>query len=118
MKIFLLSFFILLIPSTISFAEETVTKRINLPGASLEQEITYSTSEADYNATRDTILAKLKAGDASAAVNPRWGPWMRVKTTATIGFEVKGVGASDGHAKLRQISAAEEALYTFEQKTK
>jgi hypothetical protein len=97
-----------------ALGEETLVSSVDLPGASLSQEITYSTSKADYDETRDRILARLQAGDRDALVNPRNGPWMRVETTATIGFEYKGVGSSQGRKNLRQISAAEEALYRYE----
>jgi hypothetical protein len=81
----------------------------------MEQEVTYSPSKAEYENTRDQTLIRLRAGDNSAMVNPRNGPWMRVETTAKIGFELKGVGLAEGRKNLRQISAAEEALFRFQE---
>lgn len=94
-------------------AEEIVVERVDLPGASLNQEVTYSTTRNDYDAKRDSILKRLKAGDASAFVNEP-DPWKRVETTATIGIAFKGMGTSSGRKNIRQISASEEALYLFE----
>ncbi|MBY5453932.1 hypothetical protein HFO91_30605 [Rhizobium leguminosarum] len=94
-------------------ADEKVVTAVNLPGASLDQEVTYHPSKAEYEAARDEVLKRLKAGDNTAFVNPADGPWMIVETTATIGLEYKGVGASQGRKHLRQVSAAEDALYLF-----
>lgn len=98
----------------IALPEETIVRSIGLPGASLDQEVTYHPTRADYEAARDEVLRKLRAGDPSARVNPAAGPWMRAETTAMIGFAVKGIGASEGRKDYRQISAAEEALFLFE----
>jgi hypothetical protein len=95
-------------------AEETIRTTISLPGASLEQEVTYSTTKSDYESVRDGILKRLKEGDPTAMVNPTDGPWMKAETTAMIGLEVKGVGVSQGKVHKRQISAAEEAFYIFQ----
>jgi hypothetical protein len=97
-----------------TLAEEIVVTSVDLPGASLSQEVTYSPSKAAYEEARDSVLKRLKEGDKTAFVNPQTGPWMRVETTATIGFEYKGFGSGEGRKHLRQISAAEEALYKFE----
>ncbi|WP_451982625.1 hypothetical protein [Azospirillum endophyticum] len=96
-------------------AEETIVENVDLPGASLHQEVTYSTTRSDYNDKRDSILKRLKKGDSSAFVNDP-NPWKRVETTATIGIAFKGVGTSSGKKNIRQISASEEALYLFENK--
>ena len=95
-------------------ADETLVSSVDLPGASLSQEVTYSPTKAEYDRVRDETLARLKKGDLSARVNPTNGPWMRVETTAKIGFSVKGVGVSNGTKTLRQITAAEEALFRLE----
>ncbi|RWB26417.1 hypothetical protein [Mesorhizobium sp.] len=96
-------------------AEETVVKSVNLLGiASMDLEVVYNTSEADYLKTRDDILERLKGGDPTAAVNPADGPWMHVETIAKIGFEIKDVGLAQGKKHLRQVSAAEEALSLYE----
>jgi hypothetical protein len=79
----------------------------------MDQEVTYSTSQADYESTRDAILKRMKNGDQTAFVNPSNGPWMRVETTAKIGIELKGIGVSQGRKNLRQITAAEEALFLY-----
>lgn len=97
-----------------ALAEETIVSTVDLPGASLEQEITYSTSRADYESARDKTLERMKNADNTAFVNPKDGPWMRVETTAEIGLSIKGVGTSEGRKYLRQISAAEEALFLYE----
>lgn len=96
-------------------AAETIVDNVDLPGASLNQEVTYSTTRNDYNKTRDAILKRMKAGDASAFVNEP-SPWKRVETTATIGVAFKSIGTSSGRKNIRQISASEEALYLFENK--
>lgn len=100
--------------STIISGEEIVVESVSLPGASLEQEVTYSTTKTDYEATRDAILERLRAADPTARVNPADGPWKRVETTAKIGISIKDVGIAKGRVHLRQISAAEEALFLFE----
>ena len=97
-----------------ALADETRVESVNLPGASLSQEVTYHPSKNEYEHVRIDTLERLKAGDSTALVNPRNGPWKRVETTATIGFEYKGVGTSSGRKLLRQISAAEEALFEFD----
>ncbi|WP_298280507.1 hypothetical protein [uncultured Bradyrhizobium sp.] len=99
---------------TVTNAQQTYVESVNLPGASLEQEVTYYPSKGEYERARDGILVRLKAGDKTAFVNDKNGPWMRVETTAKLGFELKGVGVSQGRKNLRQVSAAEEALYQFE----
>lgn len=97
-----------------AYAEETVVSKSSLPGVSMEQRITYSTTKADYEATRADVLRRLRKNDASAMLNPENGPWMRVETTAMIGIAIKGIGIEQGRVHLRQITAAEEALYLFE----
>lgn len=97
-----------------AFCEETVIRKLSLPFASIEQRVTYSTTESDYNHTRDQILMRLKAGVKSALVNPQDTPWLRAETTLTIGIAYEGYGIDKGRVRLRQVSAAEEALYLFE----
>ena len=104
---------LMLCSSNLSFAEETVIRSIDLPGASLSQEVIYSSTMKDYEYERDKILEQLKSGKLNSMVNPRDGAWMRVETTATIGFSYQGAGSSKGRKNFRQISAAEEALYRF-----
>jgi hypothetical protein len=103
--------------TSVALADETRVEDVNLPGASLSQEVTYHPSKEEYEHVRVDTLERLKAGHSSALVNPRNGPWKRVETTAKIGFEYKGVGTSSGRKLLRQISAAEDALFEFD-KTK
>jgi hypothetical protein len=95
-------------------ADETLVESINLPGASVDQNVTYHPSKTEYEQARDGVLTRLRQGDATARVNPADGPWMRVVTTAKIGFEYRGVGSASGRKHVRQISSAEEALYIFE----
>lgn len=97
-----------------SVAEETVIASLSLPFASMEQEVTYSTSKADYDKVRDDTLARMKEGDASAFVNPSDGPWLRAETVAKIGIEVSGMGGAVGKKNVRQVTAAEAALYLYE----
>lgn len=97
-----------------AFADEILVESVNLPGASMDQDVTYHPSKSEYERARDDVLSRLKQGDATARVNPADGPWMRVETTAKIGIEYKGAGSTSGRKHVRQISAAEEALYTFE----
>lgn len=104
---------VILMWSSCAVAEETVVESVNLPGASLTQEVTYSTTRDDYNKTRDDIPARMKKDDNSAFVN-KPDPWKHVETTATVGIEFKGFGTSSGKKNIRQISASEEALYLFE----
>lgn len=102
----------LLVSMIHAHAEETTVDQVDLPGASLHQEVTYSSTRKDYNDTRDAILKRMKAGDKSAFVNnPE--PWKLVETTATIGVAYKGVGSSSGKKNIRKVSASEEALYLF-----
>lgn len=108
-----IAFAIINVASITAWAEEIVVENVNLPGASLSQEVTYSTTRADYNEEMYNILTRMKQGDNSAFVNSP-NPWKRVETTATIGVEFKGVGVSSGKKNIRQISASEEALYRFE----
>lgn len=114
-KMFYTLLFIVLL-SSLSYAEEIVIRSVDLPGASADQEITYHPSLAEYERVRDEILARLRKREPSAMVNPSDGPWMRVETTAKIGFSYYGIGAASGKKKIRQITAAEEALYLFERK--
>lgn len=103
-----------LVGSSLACADEVVVRSIDLPGASMYQEVTYSPDRRTYESTRDAILVHLEKGDDTARVNPVDGPWMLVETTAEIGLAVKGVGTFSGRKHLRRVSAAEEALYRFE----
>jgi hypothetical protein len=103
--------FMLAVPA---LADEVVIQSVDLPGASLAQEVTYHPSKAAYIKARDEQLKRLKDGVASAMVNPSDGPWMIVETTAKIGIEFKGMGVSQGRKHLRRVTAAEEALYRYE----
>ena len=103
--------------ATLCHAQEIYIEKVLLPGAGLDQEVTYYPTKADYEAARADILERLNKGDQTAMVNPTEGPWRRVETTATIGFSYKGVGTSSGRKYLRQMTAAEEALYLFESGT-
>ena len=60
--------------STVALADEKFVQGYHLPGASMEQEITYHPTKAEYIATRDGILKRLKASDKTALVNPMDGP--------------------------------------------
>lgn len=98
-----------------ALSSEILIEKVELPGATIEQEVTYSTSKNDYEAARDLRLSRMRRGDVGAFVNDP-EPWRRVETTATIGFEYKGFGSASGRMNIRQISAAEEALFLFERK--
>jgi hypothetical protein len=115
-KYVLSTLFVAAFAVVVCLAEETIVSSVDLPGASMDQEVTYSPTKAEYERVRDETLARLRAGDNSAMVNPHNGPWMRVETTAKIGFEFKGIGVAQGRKHLRQISAAEEALYKYQNK--
>ena len=52
-------------------AEERVVLKSWLPSASVEQEITYSSSKAEYEEVRDAILERLKSEDPLRSVNSR-----------------------------------------------
>ena len=95
-------------------AEEIVIGYGGLPGASIENEIYYSTSEDDYNDTLEEILDGLKDGDEDYLVNPADGPYRIVQTTAKVGISYRGVGFGKGRKHLRQVSAADEAFFKFE----
>jgi|GEM_PF-3715696 len=96
------------------FAQEIVIKSVHLPGASMEQEVTYYPSEQEYELFRDSVLKSLRAGDPEAFVNPIDAPWMRAETSAKIGIAYQGVGVAKGRKNIRQITASEEALLLFE----
>jgi hypothetical protein len=108
------AFFVLFGTCAYSIADETYVMSYELPGASMEQEITFHPSKDTYLHARDDILKRLKASDNTAMSNPKDGPWVLVETTAKIGLSYKGVGASSGRKNLRQISAADEALFLFD----
>lgn len=101
------------VPS-LSQAEETVVRKAWLPFglADVEQTLIFDPSEAEYNSARDDALTRLRAGESLN--NPIDGPWVRIETTATVGFEIEGIGSSSGTTKYRQITAAEDALFQFE----
>lgn len=94
--------------------QETVVKRVWLPFASLETEVTYHPSKKAYEKLRDDTLAGLRACDPAAFFNPAEGPWKHAETTAEVGIDVRGVGASTGRKLVREIPAAEDALEMFE----
>jgi hypothetical protein len=95
-------------------AEEIIIRETELPFASMTQEIIYSTSQKQYDLERDFILKKLRERDFSVMQNPSGGSTKIVQTTAMIGISWKGVGTSEGRKHLRKITAAEEALFLFE----
>ncbi|MBB3399715.1 hypothetical protein FHT71_006438 [Rhizobium sp. BK060] len=68
MRVVVLGLTFLLLPLVAS-GEETVVESVNLPGASLSQEVTYSTTRGDYNDVRDSVLDRMKKGDKSAFVS-------------------------------------------------
>ena len=94
--------------------QETVVKRVWLPFASLETEVTYHPSKKAYEKLRNDTLAGLRACDPAAFFNPAEGPWKHAETTAEVGIDVRGVGASTGRKLVREIPAAEDALEMFE----
>jgi hypothetical protein len=104
----------LLFAGSLADAEEIVVRKGWLPFgiAGIEQELTFHPSEREYNLVRDQTIAKLKNGEA--VVNFADGPWVRIETTATVGFEIEGLGSSSGATSIRQITAVEDALYRFE----
>lgn len=106
-----------------AIGEEIVNRSVSLPGATMEQKVIYHPTEAEYLEARATRLQALKDGDPSAMVNPTDGPWMIVETTAMVGIEigvdfpglsVGSIGAMEGRTHLRRITAAEDALFRFE----
>jgi hypothetical protein len=98
-------------------ADETVNRTITLPGAEADQAVIFHPSEKEYNSAREQRLRLLEAKDPSGCVNSQDGPWMQVQTTAKIGFSIKGVGVLEGKTHVRQVSAAEEALFLYEKRT-
>lgn len=95
-------------------AQETVVKRVWLPFASLETEVTYHPSEKAYEKLRDDTLARLRACDPAAFFNPADGPWKQAETTAELEIDLRVAGVSKGRTLVREISAAEDALELFE----
>ena len=93
---------------------ETVFKRVWLPFASLETEVTYHPSEKAYEKLRDDTLARLRACDPAAFFNPADGPWKQAETTAELEIDLRVAGVSKGRTLVREISAAEDALELFE----
>ena len=93
---------------------ETVVKRVWLPFASLETEVTYHPSEKAYEKLRDDTLARLRACDPAAFFNPADGPWKQAETTAGLELDLRVAGVSKGRTLVREISAAEDALELFE----
>ncbi len=82
-----------------------------------------NTSEAEYLEAREDKLDQLRQGNPEAMVNPADGPWMVAETTAMIGLEVDlgliglslgTISAMEGRTNLRQIAAAEDALFRYE----
>ena len=94
--------------------QETVVKRVWLPFASLETEVTYHPSEKTYEKLRDDTLARLRACDPAAFFNPADGPRKRAETTAELDLDLRIAGVSTGRTLVREISAAEDALELFE----
>ena len=94
--------------------QDTVVKRVWLPFASLETEVTYHPSEKAYEKARDDTLAGLRACDPAAFFNPVEGPWKQAETTGELGIDLGIVGASKARTLVREISAAEDALELFE----
>lgn len=91
-------------------AAEVITRHVSLLGmATADQTIVFDPSESAYKAAYRKQFDLLKAGDASACANR--GPWMQVVTDAQVGIEVKGIAALSGRQHVRQVSAAEEALF-------
>lgn len=97
-----------------AWADETVNLTISLPGAEADQVVIFHPSKDEYNAAREKRLRLLEEKDPTGCVNPQDGPWMQVQTTAKIGFSIKGVGVLEGKTHVRQVSAAEEALFMYE----
>lgn len=100
-----------------ALADETLVRTLTLPGAEADQTVVFHPSETEYNAARETRLRLLEAKDPSGCVNPQDGPWVQVETTAKIGFSIKGVGVLEGRTHLRQVSAADEALFLYEKRS-
>ncbi len=118
-----LTFALTLISATATYSEEILNRSVSLPGASMDQKVIYNPSEAAYLEAREKRLEALRDGDPSAMVNPSAGPWMIVETTAMVGMEIGldfpglsfgSIGAMEGRTHLRRITAAEDALFTFE----
>lgn len=114
---------LILLTENFASADETLVQEASILGlASMEQAITYHPSKTQYGQARDDTLARLRDGDNTAMVNPAEGPWMRVVTTAKVGFEIPvgdlgNAGALSGREHVRQISAAEEALFIYNNRT-
>ena len=93
---------------------ETVGRRVWLPFASLETEVTYHPSEKAYEMLRDDTLARLRTCDPAAFFNPADGPWKQAETTAELEIDLRVAGVSKGRTLVREISAVEDALELFE----
>ena len=120
---FTLTLALMVISATATYSEEILNRSVSSPGASMEQKVIYHPSEAAYLEAREERLEALRDGDPSAMVNPSDGPWMIVETTAMVGMEigvdfpglsVGSISAMEGRTHLRRITAAEDALFTFE----
>ncbi len=109
------------------YSEETTTRSfvINfplLPGASAQQEVVYSPSEAEFEQAFNRHLEWLRTDDPRGRVNPSDGPTMTTQTTweaehpfdyllrlLTLGlFEFR-----EGRTTEQTFTAAEYALYVF-----
>lgn len=97
-------------------AGELVTISVAIPFiATADQEILYEPSEKAYKKAYTAKVADLRAGKASACVNDADGPWMHVETDAKVGLDVEGIGAMKGRKHVRQVSAADQAIFDLEQ---
>lgn len=95
-------------------AEDAIVRSVNLPGASLSQELTYSPSRSAFQKSRDERLKRMRGGDYSAFRTPADDPTVVVKTTATKDIRWRGVGLEAGRTYTCTYRAAEDALWMYE----
>jgi hypothetical protein len=95
-------------------ADETIVQTISLPGASLNQKLTYSPSKAQFIKARDERLERMKKNDFSAFQSPMGDPTVTIETTATKGVAWRGVGLESGRTYSCTYTASDDALWMYE----
>mgnify|MGYP003113814870 CR=1 FL=1 len=98
--------------------QETHTKRLDIPGASLNQKITYYPNKEAYDSHVDEVLKLLRSN--AGVSNEFEAPYKVVETLAETGVSIgipgvdgASVGEMSGRESTRTITAAEEALELF-----
>ena len=98
---------------TAASGDEVIVQEGTLPGAKMEQTLTYSPNRQVFDQTVNKTVEQLKTGNYEYFQSPGNEPTVTVETKVTVGFGVKSFGVGKGRVLRETRGASHEAFNRF-----